>query len=612
MSLAAPAPVDALAAPGARLRFLPVLLIAWATVAASSLLAGQALFASMSMDDFMRMAQVRDFLAGQNWFDLTQYRLDPPSGVVMHWSRLIDVPIAGLVLGLTRFVGRAKAEFYTAALWPLLMLLPTMALAGTLARRLAGETAAIVALILVAVSAPSIVHFRPGALDHHGAQLLLVLAGTWGAMARGDARLLPMFGGFAGALSLAIGLEMLPAIAALLAAVGLRWAIEGGRVARATSAYGLGFGAGTGALFVATVPPAAWFAPACDALSLVWVAAAALSGGALALLAIASTRLGGFFTRLAAGGVMGTLALLAFALAFPVCLGDPYANMDPRMVTLWLDYVSEAESVFSIARTSPAEFLPIYFPPIAGLVLVMLAMVLTPRPDRPLYLAPLFALLALVAVSLWQVRGAASANLLAQALIAVGLVRLFAPGGGRGSRIRLLVAALVMSSPVLILVGQAFGAALTIFDPARPQYYAGGVADCRRPADMAPLTPLVPGRVLSLIDIGPTILYETRHSIFAAPYHRNADGNRAAFDLLLGDDAAARRVIAEKGVEYIAICPGAPEHFNYSRAAPQGLAARLGRGEVPDYLEALPGEARAPLRVFRVRPEAFLRGTQSR
>lgn len=612
MSLAAPATADALAAPGARLRMVPVLLIAWAAVAASSLLAGQALFASMSMDDFMRMAQVRDSLAGQNWFDLTQYRLDPPNGVVMHWSRLIDLPIAGLVLGLARFVGRAKAEFYTAALWPLLLLLPTMALAGALARRLAGETAAIVALILVAVSAPSIVHFRPGALDHHGAQLLLVLAGTWGAMARGDARLLPMFGGFAGALSLAIGLEMLPAIAALLAAVGLRWAIEGERAARATSAYGLGFGAGTGALFAATVPPAAWFVPACDALSPVWVAAAALSGGSLALLAITCTRLGGVFMRLAAGSVMATLALPAFALAFPSCLGDPYAHLDPRMVTLWLDYVSEAQSVFAVAITSPAEFLPIYLPPIAGLALGALALVLAPRGEHKLYLAPLFALLALVVVALWQVRGAASANLLAQALIAVGLVRLFAPGDGRGSRIRFLVAALVMSSPALILVGQGFGATLTAFDPARPQYYAGGATDCRRPADMAPLKPLVPGRVLSLIDIGPTILYETAHSIFAAPYHRNGGGNRAAFDLLLGDDAAARRVIAGKGIDYVAICPGAPEHFNYSRAALQGLAARLGRGEVPDYLEALPGDAKATLRVFRVRPEAFLRGTQPR
>ena len=282
------------------------------------------------------------------------------------------------------------------------------------------------------------------------------------------------------------------------------------------------------------------------------------------------------------------------------------------MVTLWLDYVSEAQNVFAIATTSPAEFLPIYLPPVAGFALGALAMVLAPRGERTLYLAPLFALLALVAVALWQVRGAASANLLAQALIAVGLVRLFAPGDGRGSRIRFLVAALVMSSPALILVGPGnrrgarslrSGPAPVLCGRDRRLPPAGrhGAAEAARA-----------GRVLSLIDIGPTILYATRHSIFAAPYHRNGDGNRAAFDLLLGDDAAARRVIAEKGIDYVAICPGAPEHFNYARAAPQGLAARLGRGEVPDYLEALPGDAKATLRVFRVRSAAFLRGTQPR
>src|ERR1700733_1318490 len=45
-------------------------------------------------DDATRLVQVHDFLAGQGWFDLTQYRIDPPDGLLMHWSRLVDVPIA--------------------------------------------------------------------------------------------------------------------------------------------------------------------------------------------------------------------------------------------------------------------------------------------------------------------------------------------------------------------------------------------------------------------------------------------------------------------------------------------------------------------------------------
>src|ERR1700687_3187469 len=50
-------------------------------------------FDSMSTDDAMRLVEVRDLIAGQGWFDLTQHRLDPP-GVSIHWSRGIDAPLA--------------------------------------------------------------------------------------------------------------------------------------------------------------------------------------------------------------------------------------------------------------------------------------------------------------------------------------------------------------------------------------------------------------------------------------------------------------------------------------------------------------------------------------
>ena len=49
-------------------------------------------------DDAMRLVIVRDFLGGQGWFDHAQYRLNVPFGAEMTWSRLVDVPIAGLIL----------------------------------------------------------------------------------------------------------------------------------------------------------------------------------------------------------------------------------------------------------------------------------------------------------------------------------------------------------------------------------------------------------------------------------------------------------------------------------------------------------------------------------
>ena len=286
------------------LKLAPLVLIAWAAVTVSALLGGAPTFTQMETDDYMRLVEVRDFLAGQGWFDLTQYRLDPPAGVVMHWSRIVDVPIAFLIQILTPLTGRANAEWATATLWPVFLFLPTLALVGLLARRLAFEHAGIVAplsaVLLVAVAGPVLVHFHSGALDHHNLQLLLLMVTITGAAWRGDARLVPALGGLAAAASIAIGLEMMPALAAILAAVGLRWAIEGEDAAPLTSAFGLAFGVGTIALFVATVPPSNWTNPAYDEISIVWMAVAAISGGMIALLAAASRRLRNARLRLAA------------------------------------------------------------------------------------------------------------------------------------------------------------------------------------------------------------------------------------------------------------------------------------------------------------------------
>jgi hypothetical protein len=55
------------------------------------------LFAAGDGDDQMRLVQVRDFLAGQGWFDVRQYRVLPPEGISMHWSRYLDAGIAGML-----------------------------------------------------------------------------------------------------------------------------------------------------------------------------------------------------------------------------------------------------------------------------------------------------------------------------------------------------------------------------------------------------------------------------------------------------------------------------------------------------------------------------------
>ena len=120
----------------------PVLLgLAWALTAAV-LLAER--WPEMSVrlfdaDDAMRLTQVRDFLAGRGWFDLHDARVDPPNGYDTHWSRLIDLGLAGLYVAFRPFADVNLAEQLMRAVWPLLWLLVAMASVAALAWRLGGR-----------------------------------------------------------------------------------------------------------------------------------------------------------------------------------------------------------------------------------------------------------------------------------------------------------------------------------------------------------------------------------------------------------------------------------------------------------------------------------------
>ena len=72
-------------------------------------------FVLSDTDDNMRISQVRALLAGQDWFDLRQYEMNWPQGANIHWSRLVDLPLAGLIL-LGRLFAKMDCLKYVAVL----------------------------------------------------------------------------------------------------------------------------------------------------------------------------------------------------------------------------------------------------------------------------------------------------------------------------------------------------------------------------------------------------------------------------------------------------------------------------------------------------------------
>src|SRR4249919_1807446 len=292
-------------------------------------------------DDNMRMMQVRGLLHGQDWFDLRQYRLNPPVGSNIHWSRLVDLPIAGLILLLQPLLGGAGAERWAVGVAPLLPYLLMLFSVGLTVRRLIDPRAYLLAFAALFFAGSTNGMFMPERIDHHGWQLaFLALAIT----AIADPRKLRggLTLGVATALSLTIGLEMLVYLALAGVALVLFWVIDRDERAR-LGAYALTLSSGTTLgflLFASYVNRAA----VCDALSPVWLSDALL-GGAL-LFGMAWLSPGDWKRRLALAAVAG-VALAAFhALMWPHCL-QRLEGVTPEVDRLWLSHVREARPIYT-------------------------------------------------------------------------------------------------------------------------------------------------------------------------------------------------------------------------------------------------------------------------
>lgn len=107
----------------------------------------------------MRLVQVRDLLQGQGWFDVFLHRMNAPYGLAMHWSRLVDGPLALLVLVSERFAVTA---------WPLFLLGCVLLLLARIAFALGGRAAMITVLLLTLLCTEAYGAFAPGNIDHHG------------------------------------------------------------------------------------------------------------------------------------------------------------------------------------------------------------------------------------------------------------------------------------------------------------------------------------------------------------------------------------------------------------------------------------------------------------
>ena len=584
-----------------RLTPLRAALVIWLLLSIALLIAYALAIATLTTtdpDDALRLVQVRDLIGGQAWWDVSQHRINPAGGGgLMHWSRIVDTPLALGIAGLTPLLGTALAERIVMALWPLLLLGAAMLALARMAATLGDRRIALLAPLLLASDFVILYQFTPLRIDHHGWQILLTLCAL-AVLLRPAGAKSGMLAGIAGVALLAISLEGLPAVALFAALIALEWLWTGAVAARARLMAYLWtlFGAAIGLQFVTRGPDALvqrW----CDALSLPYLGALGVAAVCVTFAAWSIDRFGGGrIGRTLLLCVAGTASAATLIAIEPLCLKGPFGTLDPLVQSYWYVHVREGLPLWQPFDALAAFSLTPSLVGLAGCWLGWRSADTADLSRRWLWLGA--ALLGLAIVSLLVLRAGSAAHIVALPGCALVGLRLWTWARGiesSGLRIMATLAAIIALPPVTGAV-----TAFAIASPSKPAVAVDQARPCVASGSLGALATLPPTLLLTPLDIGPGLLQHSRHSVVATGHHRNNQAMASVIRVFTGSMGEAEALARATGAQIIVVCPNAPEWQNFRDAPGEGLADGLANGTVPAWLESMPLGNDVPLRAWRI------------
>ena len=545
-------------------------------------------------DDNMRIMQVRAWLHGQGWYDLRQYRMNPPSGANIHWSRLVDLPLAGLILGLRPFLGGAAAERWAVAVAPLLPYLLLLFSLAVTARRFLGPTAYPLAFLTVFFAGSNNGMFTPERIDHHGWQLAL-LALSISSIADPKRTRGGLVLGISTALSLAIGLEMLIYLALAGVAMVLFW-VDDREERDRLRAYAISLGGGVAFCFLVFASNDNWNA-VCDALSPVWLSDA-LIGSAL-MLALAWVSPASWKQRLALAAAAGAAIAAFHGLTWPHCLQRP-EGLSPEVERLWLSHVKEARPFYMHGWRIATLIIAL---PITGAIgWGLLVWWRWSDPDlRRRVIGAAVPGLAASLLLFWQTRTGPASQMLA-VVGGAALVWILLPKSWNSSSsvVRVLGAVVVF----LLGAGAIVPLVLDFVPEDKPTKRDIEIGRANRLCGslwgLRPVALEPKGRVMTFVDLGPRLITVTHHDAVAGPYHRNGQQIADDMNFWRGSADQAHALAIKYRSNYVLTCPNSSTTTIFESETPSGFYVQLRRGEIPNWLQPVNLPKDSPYRMWKV------------
>ena len=562
-------------------------------------------------DDFMRLVQVSDLLDGAGWYDHRQDRLSPPAGVEMHWTRLPDIPVALIARLAEPSMGRQDALILAANVVPCVLLLGLYFAVGWAAAPVLKGGSRLAVVPILSLTVPILIQFLPGRVDHHGYQVIIA-AILFGAALRitGQADDLraavraAVIAGAAAAVGLWISPEIVPWLIVLTGVLAVFWILYGTSLTPAIWFAAVLTG-GCMLLLPLAHPIDDWPEATCDSFSPATIGFAGMIAVFWAIVAVLGRPIRRRTGRLAAAAGAGGIALALYAVTFPQCIAGPYGELNPAMVEVWLSHVVEARSLHTVAVKDPGLLVSLFAMPAIGLAYAIFAAHRAGGIEGRTWLAVALFVGAAMAALEYQIKLSSHASLFAILPLAAASAALW----NRANRSPFaLVRVCLRATPAVVMTllivlssgprndaGDDTGGGVAAADPAVQP--TPGSARVSVPCDLEVAAPALallasddddPLVIAAPIDRGPEILFRTPHAVVAAPYHRGP-GGIVAIDALLRaeDEAAARNLIDDHGIEVVLICPDGPQRARYRGEERPSFIDLLISGPVPPWLEPI-------------------------
>ena len=123
-------------------------------------------------DDYMRFVQFQDWMTTGRWYLEPMTNFNADDGLIIHWSRFPDLMLSLVAFPLLFLVDDNLAYAISISVVPLFYLLLYVLACFYLCEHYFGRKYRFISMMF-SVSSPTIIHFLPGAIDHHNIQLIL-------------------------------------------------------------------------------------------------------------------------------------------------------------------------------------------------------------------------------------------------------------------------------------------------------------------------------------------------------------------------------------------------------------------------------------------------------